>query len=448
MSIEVTSGSVTAVDTASLRVAAARVEAVADRLRELSTTAQEAAIFVAASPTLHDMRAFDVQREALRAAGRVGKVAHDLRLAADEYEFIDMRFRLMLIASPAVAYAPLAGGSRLLGPHDDVSYGREAARIEARWLELEQRSPLAMERANARWEAWRADPDRGALAGWGAAADDLSLAPWGAPKIDPGSVLADDVLGTIAAAGLGVVPVAARLVGTGDPAAVRPMALRADASAPGTLREAAARIPDGETDSRIRVETYEMPGGEREHVVYLAGTQGDGDDAWDWGSNIDLYRGQRSASYNGLEQALVDAGISRGDAVHEIGFSQGAMVGARMAAEGEYDVRSLISLGSPVDVAGADGMLQVSVRHSDDVVASLANGGNPTEGILVSKHYDPSEGLHDIAVPAHRLRAYVETTAEVDASVDPRLGELDDLFARLGTARSVTAVEFSAQRAE
>ncbi|WP_105567253.1 hypothetical protein [Microbacterium halophytorum] len=448
MSIEVTSGSVTAVDTTSLRVAAARVDAVADRLRELSTTAQEAAVFIAANPTMHDGRAFDVQREALRAAGRVGKVAHDLRMAADEYEFIELRFRWMMIASPLIAYAPLAGGGARLAPRGDASSVREAERIEARWAELAHESPLAMERANERWNAWRADPDAGAFEEWGDAVDRLPLTPWGVPSADPGSVLAGDVGASIAALGLGVVPLTARLVGKGDPAAVRPMALRADASAPGSLREAAARIPDGETDSRIRVETYEMPGGGREHVVYLAGTQGDGDDAWDWGSNVELYRGHRSASYNGLEQALADAGIRPGEAVHEIGFSQGAMVGARMAAEGEYDVRSLISLGSPIDVAGTDGMLQVSVRHTDDVVTALANGGNPAEGVLVSKHYDPGGGLRDIVVPAHRLHAYVETAAEVDASTDPRLDELDELFARLGTARSATAVEFSAQRAE
>ena len=247
--------------------------------------------------------------------------------------------------------------------------------------------------------------------------------------------------------GVGIIPAAMRLRGRGDPVRRSPRRPeRKQTTAPASLRQAAGRIPDGATDARVRVETYAMPDGTREHVVYLAGTKGAGKDAWDWKSNLDLYANKRSASYNGLEKALDEAGVRPGEAIHEVGFSQGAMVGARLALEGDHDVRSLISFGSPVDIQGHEDMLRLSVRHTDDLVPMLADGGNPVEGLVVETEYDPAQGVHDIGLPAHRVDAYAETAAEIDLSRDPRLDELDALFAHLGTADEVVSVEYSVTR--
>nr|BFF09643.1 hypothetical protein GCM10025699_09460 [Microbacterium flavescens] len=49
-------------------------------------------------------------------------------------------------------------------------------------------------------------------------------------------------------------------------------------------------------------------------------------------------------------------------------------------------------------------------------------------------------------MPAHRLMSYTETAALVDASSDPRMGPVRDVFAELAAARSVDVVEFAAAR--
>ncbi|RCS60686.1 hypothetical protein [Microbacterium sp. JB110] len=445
MTIEVSSGSVIAVDPDSLRSAASGVSEASERMREIAGLAQEAAIVIGVAPNVGDGRAMDVQSDAIGAAGRLDLLARHLRDAADAYEFVELRFRWTMITCTALPGAQVAAGARL-GPQAAAERDAALDGISTRWQELAETNPAALTQANRHWNAWRAHTGQAATDEWGSAANGLLPPVWtGVSEPDMRDAMGD-ARGLIAAMGVGVVPMGARLIGKGDPVRVTPVQRSEATQAPATLAEAAKRIPDGDTDARIRVETYELPEGGREHVVYLAGTKGGGPDAWDWGSNLDLYLGRRSASYNAVEQALADAGVREGETVHELGFSQGAMVGARLAAEGDYDVKSLVSFGSPVDVAGADDLLQVSVRHTDDVVPMLADGGNPADGVVVEKDFDPADGIHDIVLPAHRLDAYAETAVEIDASSDPRLDALDELFARLGTAEDVSFVEFSAQR--
>lgn len=444
MTLRISSGSAISVDTASLRAAAARLDDVAERLRGASGEALSAATILGIAAVSLEARALEVQTAAARSSGRVSAHAGELRRAADAYELAELRFRWAIASGGIGAYS--TDGFRR-GPRQAQRREAELADIRHRWEELTRRDPAARVASDRLWRAWRSGTGAQAIDGWADAVDGIGLPVWtGLPLPEVGTELGEQAKAKIASLGLGVVPAFAHLSGRGDPVDVRPMALPAEVAAPKSLGEAADRIPDGETTARVRIETYEMPGGTREHVVYLAGTKGGGDDAWDWGSNLDLYNNRRSASFNGLEQALADAGVKKGEAVHELGFSQGAMVGARLATEGGYDVRSLIGFGSPVDVAGLDDVLQVSVRHTDDVVPSLTNGGNPVEGVVIEADYDPEGGVHDVLVPAHRLRAYAETASAIDASDDPRLGALHDLFDRLGEADGASAVEFSVER--
>ncbi len=54
------------------------------------------------------------------------------------------------------------------------------------------------------------------------------------------------------------------------------------------------------------------------------------------------------------------------------------MVASRLAVEGGYDVKTLVTLGSPVEADVGDGTLSVAVRHTDDPVAALQGGGYDT----------------------------------------------------------------------
>jgi pimeloyl-ACP methyl ester carboxylesterase len=260
------------------------------------------------------------------------------------------------------------------------------------------------------------------------------------------------VLGLVDALRLGVIPAGARLApGTGTAVRVRPTAA-APPTPPASLADAAGRIPSGGS-AQVRVERYDMAGGTRQFAVYVAGTRtGGGDEEpFDAASNLALFSGETSASYEAVTAALRQAGAVDGDAVHAFGHSQGAMVLERLALEGTYDTRTLVSFGSPVQADVGQGTLAVSFRHTDDPVVSLQSGGHAVGvgapgSFVVERLADPAAGVHDLQMPAHNLSAYVETAALVDSSGDPRAEAVRDVFERLGAAESAVATEYVAER--
>jgi len=250
----------------------------------------------------------------------------------------------------------------------------------------------------------------------------------------------------------GVAPGAAAAGGAGQaaPTSWRPPA----AVAPQSLAAAASRIP-GDGAARVRVEKYTMADGSTQFALYIAGMQSSdvagGDDPWDNESNLQLYSGQMSDSYAATQAALAAAGAEAGDAVHVVAFSQGAMIGSHLAVEGGYDVQTLVSLGSPVEADVGAGTLSVAIRHTDDPVAGLAGGG-AMDGVgapgsfVAERVYDPATAAEDATLPAHRLTAYAETAALVDASGDPRVAGVQAVFDDLGRAASVEVSEYAAVR--
>ncbi len=265
----------------------------------------------------------------------------------------------------------------------------------------------------------------------------------GVTRIAPGARLS----GTAEPVRVREVPVAPAQTGVAAPGA-RP--LPPAAVAPTTLAGAADRIPTGA--AAIRVERYTLPDGTRQFAVYIAGTRsGDfgGAQPFDALSDVQLAAGQRSSSYDAVLEALADAGAQPGDVVHAIGHSQGAMIGAHLAVEGGYDVRTLVSLGSPVDPEVGDDTLSVTIRHSDDPIAALAGGGrSETVGapgsFVAERTADPALGV-DLLAP-HHLTEYAQTAAMLDASGDPRMDAVRGVFAELGDAASVEVTEYRAER--
>ncbi|WP_194410009.1 hypothetical protein [Microbacterium cremeum] len=245
----------------------------------------------------------------------------------------------------------------------------------------------------------------------------------------------------------------ARLTGRAGAVTLTTVRPAAASGAPQSLTAVTQRMP-GAGDSRVRVEKYTMPDGSKQFAVYIAGMQSfayGGDDPWDNQANHELYTGRESESFAATKQALVAAGAEPGDVVHAFGHSQGAMIGSHLALDGEYDTRTLVTFGSPVAADVGTGTLSVTVRHTDDPVAALAGGGhNAAVGapgsFVVERVADTEVGLADAAVPGHRMTAYAETAALVDASTDPRVGNLRDVFDDLGAAESVEVTEYAATR--
>ena len=166
-------------------------------------------------------------------------------------------------------------------------------------------------------------------------------------------------------------------------------------------------------------------------------------------SNLKLYDGERSASYEATVQALRDAGAQPGDAVYEFGHSQGGMIASRLALQEGYDVKALVTFGSPISADVGPDTLSVQLRHTDDPVVALADGGNPArvgsaESFIAERVADPAPGIQDAKLAAHQLDEYRETAAMVDASSDLRVNALDGMFGELADAESVEVLEYSA----
>ena len=259
---------------------------------------------------------------------------------------------------------------------------------------------------------------------------------------------------TIRSQDLGVIPREARLTGVADAVRLRELPVPAGTTAaPASLAEAAARIPSTAA-GRVRVERYTMPDGSRQFAVYIRGTTSGGygqRDAFDSKSNLELYGGQRSASYAATRAALRDAGARPGDVVHAVGHSQGAMIASRLALEGGYDMKTLVTFGSPVEADVGDGTLRVAVRHTDDPVAALQGGGYDTavgaQGSFVAERLaDPLPTREDLTLGAHHLATYEETAAMIDASADPRVDQVRERFAGLEAAVAVEVTEYGASR--
>lgn len=439
--LDIRGGGAVAVDSGTLVEAAVHFGAVARELDDAALEIEQAAALVLEAqrdaPALFDGRARDalplsddltrLARQIRDAAARADLLDHDLRHAAAVYEFVELSAARAAAAAAGneIARAALDAGMAALR----LSYPDAA--VEAEGL------------AAAHALGWPGDLARQAGEAWA----------W--------------AFGGSAAAAIGVYLVAqsARVLGAGtisrstrltiNPSAVDVGVVRRGSSrAPASLSEAAERIPGG-GDARVRVERYSMPDGTRQFVVYVAGTQSPlgmgGGDPFDALSNLQLYGGYESASYDAVSAALRTSGAQPGDVIHQVAHSQGAMITAHLAAESDYDTRTLISFGSPVEADLGDGVLSVSVRHTDDPVAALEGGGyahavGGSGSFVAEREADPVGRMGDLGVPAHMMSAYEETARMLDASPDPRMDAVRSMFAELDTATSVEAVDYSAVR--
>lgn len=436
--IEIRSGGAVSVDTATLHHAASRFHAFEEHLAELRGRLGQV------QGVLYEQRRYasDAYTGAAAAFQRLTTaidgaeaIAAALRRAAAVYELVelDVRHRVAVTGGETATAERLDARRReLLAVHAGLSEEALGAELERTLLWPSEVIELLTEFG---LEAG------GIVSGPGGVVGGVALGGAG--------VLAAAVTGLT---GSGLVPRGARLTGGAVPVVLRARAAPA-APAPATLAAAASRIPSG--PSRVRVETYTMCDGSRQYAVYVAGTADwstTGPQAFDMGSNLALARGVESASYSAVTQALEAAGARPGDPVHAFGHSQGATVASWLATSGEYDTRTLVTFGSPVSADVGAETLSVGIRHTDDVVTVLAGGGHLAPvgapgSFIVETTGAPQSVVPELPGPAHPMAAYAETAAKVDASADPRVGALRDVFGELSSAASVTVTEYAATRA-
>ena len=427
--IDIRGGGVVAVDTDALRAAADRY---ASERAELDDVCRRLRLEAARLSDLVDptgdgapgrgaLIADHVDGVAARAAG----LERRLRSLAAVYEFVELR-AARAAAAAAGDEAVVERLDRTLDrlQHDDPLAGIAAAELEVAW--------------DVRVLTTVAGPvTSGAL---------------------PANAQATSILLMASLAGLGAGRVrhGERLRGSAEPVVVAPVgAVRREGAPPRSLAAALRRIPPGADGARVRVERYAMPDGSRRFAVYVAGTRSGsidgGAEPWDMRSNLQLYAGERSSSYDATLAALRDAGARPGDAAYVFGHSQGGMIADRVAMEGGFDTRLLVTAGSPTEAQAGPDTVSVQLRHRDDPVAALAVGASPgTVGapgsVIVERLADPLLGPQDLTLAPHHLDAYIDTARELDGSPDPRVAGLTRVLGELDAAASVEVTEYGAVR--
>lgn len=426
--VDIRSGGVVAVDSTSLYRTAWSLDLVEREIADAGVNARGGGWMlggiagVIGGGTVGEVEQLAVELERLSADAR--DLTAKLRSAAATYEYVELSAAREAAAGDTAALARIDGQMEALrGVHPKEAL----AGIEA----MKHRS--AFDVLAAQW-----------------AADGAMLGPGGALL---GAGLAALAGGMVTMLGRGRVARGERLVGAPVPVIVRPVG-HPSGSAPSSLAAASRRIPS-DAAARVRIERYTMPDGSRQFAVYITGTRSfgaGGPEVFDGQSNIDLYDGRRSASYDAVLEALRQSGAEPGDVVHEFGHSQGGMIASRVATGSGYDVRTLVTFGSPIEAELPDTTLSVAVRHTDEAVQALAGGGSPARvgapgSFVAERLVDPMpRPLQDLQQSSHDLTKYTETAAMLDASDDVRMDGVRDVFADLRRATSVAVVEYSATR--
>jgi hypothetical protein len=420
--LEITRGGVLAVNVDTMRSFAARLRTAQQCIRHATGRVHEARREVEAIPEAHDRgyRLMVLSSELRHRADALDDAAHSTQLMADAYEITEYRARLAF--------------ERALDTRSLVELRRSLAMVEGRASEgaASLADDLVATRERERERAFTKQS-------WGAGI----FGPAGVMFV---SLMLKELMKTIQKLGMGVRGVAAQ----GD---AREVELHAGVTsytdAPDQLAAAFDRIP--KETAQVRVERYVMPDGSKQFVAYIAGTRAiAGADPWNMQSNLELYReGQVSTSLQATKQALHAAGATANDQVHLIGHSQGGMIAGHLGMGDEFNVRSVITAGSPIEPVLGDQVLSVQLRHSDDPVSALAGGGSPAgtgspQSFVAEREGDAAVGPGDLLLPMHHLDTYIETARMVDLAGDGRAASLHQLWKQLGTARSVTATEYSA----
>lgn len=198
-------------------------------------------------------------------------------------------------------------------------------------------------------------------------------------------------------------------------------------TAPTTLAELASRVPDArEGAPQVRIERYGSAA-QPTWVVYAAGTVSMRPNArgepWDLTSNLKLMAGQESDSLRGINKAMNAAGVRSTDHVIYVGFSQGGMLAATLAAADRPGQTDLVTFGAPVaqiDLSSVDGA--ITIEHHEDIVPAF---GGPTDGstddralIRESVHATRTGAEENTeALPAHNLDRYAQTAMRLEGAL-------------------------------
>jgi hypothetical protein len=217
-----------------------------------------------------------------------------------------------------------------------------------------------------------------------------------------------------------------------------------------------SRVPEND---QVRIERYDAPGEPARFVVYVGPTESFApvatDEPWDLTSNVSGVAGLGAGSLRATELAMHDAGIRSSDEVQFVGFSQGGLVAARLAASGSWNAVGLETYGAPAGgIALPEGLNGMAVRNTDDFIPALAGPQTDHHLLQVERRAFPPGAPIPSAepAPAHQREAYAATASAVDdaesAAVREQIAAMDAFTAEYAQREgaSITAMTYHAER--
>ncbi|MCA0143768.1 alpha/beta hydrolase [Blastococcus sp. LR1] len=219
--------------------------------------------------------------------------------------------------------------------------------------------------------------------------------------------------------------------------------------------EAAQRNQD-----QISVRVITHADGTKAYIVDIPGTQdwsppgfSPNSESNDLGTNVRVLGGDATTRQQAIAMALAQAGAGSSDPVMLVGHSQGGMVAAQAAhdsgtADFPYDVRSVVTAGSPIARAEIPPRVQVlALENAYDIVPHLDGRSNDDPNVTTvtfEQQVGSVGGNHNIE------KAYGYGAGLVDRSDDPSIAAFraasSPFFAAPGENPSVRAQVFELER--
>lgn len=212
----------------------------------------------------------------------------------------------------------------------------------------------------------------------------------------------------------------------------------------------------------VEIRRTDHPDGRRSWTVLLPSTQAmlpGGTNPVDNLTNLETYGGLVSDVEIGAARAMELAGIAPGEEVAVVGFSQGGLVGMRLAADplvrARYRISTVVTAGSPVaHLPTPAGTEVLHLEHLEDPIIGLDGTSNPAEPARTTVSRSLATGTPgelDFRIsPAqsHSVAGYARTAELALAAAEPSVVHLSERLAAVTgpPGAQVTATAYRLER--
>lgn len=212
----------------------------------------------------------------------------------------------------------------------------------------------------------------------------------------------------------------------------------------------------------VEIRRTEHPDGRRSWTVLLPSTQAmlpGGANPVDNLTNLEAYGGLVTDVELGAARAMELAGIEPGEEIAVVGFSQGGLVGMRLAADplvrARYDITTVVTAGSPVAHLPTPPDSEVlHLEHLEDPIVGLDGAANPAEPARTTVSRSLATGTPgelDFRIgpdQSHSISDYARTAELALAAAEPSVVHLSERLAAVTgpPGASVTATAYRLER--